>query len=213
MILRQVNACLGSERASCRSRVMGRQHALRAVFTKEKHMQQFLAHGQVALQHRMHRILGSVMQALEGAGRTVCDCTDAVPWECTMDLARQVWDKARHVDIFMQLLVHVEGSIGEGPESIMLSRCAYLQAPEEPVAGINRGLEGLACDELVQLIELAQNIGDLVMERALDFVLADEMTHMRMRSTWLREQPTEAPERLRQALELQPSMLAVDACL
>jgi hypothetical protein len=70
-----------------------------------------------------------------------------------MDMARQVWDKARHVEIFLQLLAHVEG--------------------------------------------------DPVIERALDFVVADDLTHVRMVRQWLRELPADAPERLRKALELQ----------
>ena len=169
-------------------------------------MQQFLAYDQAALQHRIHTILAGVMPAMESAGRTVCDCTDAVPWEFTMDMARQVWDKARHVDIFMHLLAHVEGSIGECPATTMLSRCADAQTPEERLAGANRGLEGLACDEFVQLIELARNIGDPVIERALDCVLTDEITHVRIRGKWLRELTASAPEPLRQALEFQQSI-------
>ena len=106
-----------------------------------------------ALQHRLPGLLVSAVQALEEAGRTVCDCTPGVPWECTMDMVRQVWDRARHVEIYLQLLAHVED--------------------------------------------------DASLERALDFVVADEMTHGRMRSTWLRELPADAPERLRKALESQ----------
>lgn len=167
-------------------------------------MQQFLAYGQAALQHRIHSTLVSVMQAMEGAGRTVCDCTAAAPWECIMDMARQVWDRARHVDILLQLLARVEGSIAQCPETTRLSPGASAQTSAERVVGVNRGLEGLAGDGLVQLIALARDIGDPVLERALDFVLADEIMHMRLRSTWLRALPADAPERLRQALECQP---------
>jgi hypothetical protein len=158
---------------------------------------------QAALRHRLHGFLTGAIQAMETAGRTVCDCTKAVPWECTMDLARQVWDKARHVDIFMQLLAHVEGSIGARPETTMPWRGAWAQTPEERGADINGGLEGLAGDGLAQLIELARNIGDPVIERALEVVLADKFTHVRLRSTWLRELPANAPARLRKALERQ----------
>jgi len=117
-----------------------------------------------------------------------------------MDLARQVWDTARHVDICLQLLAHFEGCREACPETTI--------APplEERLAGVNRGLEGLAGDGLVQLIEVARNIGDPVMERAVDVVLADESTHVRMRSTWLRELPADVPESLRKALEFQPRL-------
>jgi hypothetical protein len=162
------------------------------------------ADDRAALQYCLHGLLIGAIQAMETAGRTVCDCTDEMPWECAMDMARQVWDKARHVDICMQLLAHVEGYSGEAPETIRLSPCAYAPTPEERVIGINRGSEGLADDGLVQLIALAKHIGDPVLERALDFVLAD--AHVRMRNTWLRALPADAPERLRKALECQPGL-------
>ena len=50
---------------------------------------------------------------MEETGRTVCDVTNTGPWECTMDLARQVWDTSRHVEIFLKLLERVEGYSGE----------------------------------------------------------------------------------------------------
>jgi uncharacterized ferritin-like protein (DUF455 family) len=159
-----------------------------------------------SLRNRIHGILVGEMQAMEGAGRTVCDFTDEVPWAFTMDMARQVWDESRHVEIFLKLLEHVEGYVGEYPETTMLWRCACAETPEERVAGVNRGLEGLACDVFAQLIELAKKIGDPVIERALDFVLADEITHVRMGSKWLRELTANAPERLRKALEFQQSI-------
>jgi uncharacterized ferritin-like protein (DUF455 family) len=162
-------------------------------------------HDLESLQHHLQGLLVGAMQAMEGAGRTVCDFTDAVPWEFTMDMARQVWDESRHVEIFIKLREHVEGYIGEDPETTNLWRCACAETPEERVAGVNRGLEGLACDLLPQLIALAKKIGDPVIERALDFILADELTHVRMGSKWLRELMANAPERLRQALAYQQS--------
>jgi len=79
-----------------------------------------------------------------------------------MDLARQVWDTSRHVDIFLQLLERVEGCSGE---------CT------EPAA--ETAAAGLAGDALAQLIELAHKMNDPVIERTLDFVLADENSWVR----------------------------------
>jgi hypothetical protein len=79
-----------------------------------------------------------------------------------MDLACQVWDKSWHVETFLKLLERVEGYSGEYPET----------PAETPAAG-------LASDVLVQLIELAQKVGDPVIEQALDFVLADASMQVR----------------------------------
>jgi len=138
-------------------------------------------HDLESLRHHLHGLLFGAMQAMAGAGRTVCDFTDKVLWECTMDMARQVWGASRHVEIFFKLLEHVEGYIGEDPETTMLWRCACAEIPEERAAGVNCGLEGPACAILPQLIALAKKIGDPVIERALDFVLADEIAQVRIR--------------------------------
>ena len=84
-----------------------------------------------------------------------------------MDLARQVWDKARYIEIFLKLLEHVEGYSGEYPETIAETASA------EPVSDI-----------LAQLIKLAQKIGDADIERALDFVRAETNTRVRKDQTY-----------------------------
>jgi predicted metalloendopeptidase len=76
-----------------------------------------------SIKERVHGIMVGELQAMEGAGRTVYDFPDA-PWEFTMDMARQVWDESRHVDIYIRLLEHLDGYIGEFPETTILWRCA-----------------------------------------------------------------------------------------
>jgi uncharacterized ferritin-like protein (DUF455 family) len=74
------------------------------------------------------------------------------------------------------------------------------------VAGVNRGLEGLACDVFNQLVHIARKIGDPVLERSVDFVLADEITHVRMGSKWLTKLTEGDPERRRRAIEFQETI-------
>ena len=114
------------------------------------------------LRNGLHSFLVDTIQTLEETGRTVCDVTNTGPWECTMDLARQVWDTSRHVEILLKLLERVEGYSGAYPETTAETASAEL-----------------ADDTLAQLIDLAQKMGDADIERALDFVLAD--TNVRVR--------------------------------
>jgi hypothetical protein len=108
------------------------------------------------LRNGLDSLLVTTIQTLEETGRTVCEVTNTGPWECTMDLARQIWDTSRHVDIFLKLLERVESYSGAYPETTAETASA-----------------GPAGDTLAQLIELAQKMGDADIERALDFVLAD----------------------------------------
>jgi hypothetical protein len=127
-----------------------------------------------SMRERVHGIMVGEMQAMEGAGRTVCDFPEA-PWEFTLDMAR-LW------------------------------RCACAEDAAARVAGVNRGLEGLACDVFNQLVHIARKIGDPILERAVEFVLADEITHVRMGSKWLTKLTEGDPERRRRAIEFQENI-------
>ena len=112
-------------------------------------------------------------------------------------MARQVWDESRHAEIYMKLLEYVGSYYGEFPEGEVLWSCTQAEDPAARVAGINRGLEGLACDVFEQMIRLAQKMGDAIIERSVDYVLADEITHVRMGSKWMRKLTEGDPERFK----------------
>ncbi|HZO81010.1 MAG TPA: DUF455 family protein [Candidatus Binataceae bacterium] len=160
------------------------------------------------LKGRLHGIATGELQAMEAAGRTLFDFPDA-PWEFQLDMARQVWDESRHSEIFTRLLEYVGSYLGEFPESEILWSCTQIDDPACRVAGINRGLEGLACDVFEQIIRLGQKMGDPIIERAVDYVLADEITHVRMGSKWMRKLTEGDPERLQRAQQFQENIDAL----
>jgi uncharacterized ferritin-like protein (DUF455 family) len=157
---------------------------------------------ELRLRVRMHGIFMGELQALEGAGRTLWDFPEA-PWEFKMNMARQCWDEARHVQIYEKLLAHVGGEVGMFPENTFLFEAACAEDPVLRVAGVNRGLEGLACDVFRDMISYAEKTGDAVMKQAVDYVLADELTHVRFGSEWVREFTKDDPARARAAKEFQ----------
>jgi uncharacterized ferritin-like protein (DUF455 family) len=159
-------------------------------------------YSRLRLQVRMHGIFMGEMQALEGAGRTLWDFPDA-PWEFKMNMARQCWDEARHVQIYEKLLTHVGGHVGMVPENTFLFEAACADDPVLRVAGVNRGLEGLACDVFRDMINYAEQTGDAVLKQAVDYVLADELTHVRFGSEWVREFTKDDPQRASAAKEFQ----------
>ncbi len=157
------------------------------------------------LRQRFHGIFAGELQALEGAGRSLWDFPDA-PWEFKMNMARQCWDETRHVQIFEKLLDHVGGWVGMYPESSFLFECACSDDPAMRVAGVNRGLEGLACDVFRDMIRYAEKVGDEKMRQAIDYVLADELTHVRFGSDWVREFTKDDPEYLERTQEFRRSV-------
>ncbi|MGO9455166.1 MAG: DUF455 family protein [Candidatus Binataceae bacterium] len=157
------------------------------------------------LRARLHGIYTGELQAMEAAGRTLFDFPDA-PWEFQLDMARQVWDESRHAEIFERLVEYMGAHAGDYVETEILWRCTQAEDPAARVAGINRGLEGLACDVFDQLIRIAQRNGDEVIERSIDYVLADEITHVRMGSKWMRKLTEGDPDRLARAQAFQDTV-------
>ena len=154
------------------------------------------------LKMQLHGIFVGELQALEAAGRTLWDFPEA-PWEFKMNMARQCWDEARHVQIFEKLIDHGEGTVGEFPESTFLFESSCHDDPVLRVTGVNRCLEGLACDVFRSLADYGKEVGDDILAQAVDFVLADELTHVRFGSEWVKEFTRGDPERARRAKEFQ----------
>jgi uncharacterized ferritin-like protein (DUF455 family) len=64
---------------------------------------------------------------------------------------------------------------------------------------VNRGLEGLACDVFRDMIRYAEKTGDQTIRQAVDYVLADELTHVRFGSEWVKEFTKDDSERFERA--------------
>ncbi len=160
----------------------------------------------------MHGIFVGEIQALEGAGRTchdfpaagTADADDtAVPFALKLDMARQAWDEARHVEISVKLSEWMGTEIGEFAENTVLFEAACSNDPILRLAGVNRALEGLAIDVFTTMKEFGELAGDPYLAFCEDWMLADEVTHVKMGSDWLRRVTEHDPERRKKALEFQ----------
>jgi uncharacterized ferritin-like protein (DUF455 family) len=153
---------------------------------------------------QMHGIFVGEIQALEGAGRTAFDYdTTETPFALKLDMARQCWDEARHVEISLLLGDHMGTDVGEFSEAVTLFEAACHPDPVFRLAGVNRALEGLAIDVFTTMRDFADEMDDPVLWFAEDWMLADEVTHVKMGSTWLREVTKNDKERQARALEFQ----------
>ena len=153
---------------------------------------------------QMHGIFVGEIQALEGAGRTAYDYdTTETPFAMKLDMARQCWDEARHVEISLLLGEHMGTDVGEYSEAITLFEASCHADPVFRLAGVNRALEGLAIDVFTTMRDFASEMDDPVLWFAEDWMLADEVTHVKMGSTWLRELTKNDADRQKRALEFQ----------
>ena len=156
----------------------------------------------------MHGIFVGEIQALEGAGRTCFDFDtgdgrEEAPFALKLDMARQCWDEARHVEISCKLSEHMGSEIGEFGEQVLLYEAACNPDPVLRLTGVNRALEGLAIDVFNTMRDFGSAISDPVLYFCEDWMLADEVTHVKMGSDWLRRLTDNDPERRQQALDFQ----------
>jgi len=156
----------------------------------------------------MHSIFVGEIQALEGAGRTCWDFDtgtgrEEAPFELKLDMARQCWDEARHVEISIKLTEHMGTEIGEFSEQTMLFEAACNADPVLRLTGVNRALEGLAIDVFNSMRDYGTATTDPVLYFCEDWMLADEVTHVKMGSDWLRRITANDKERQKQALDFQ----------
>ncbi len=152
----------------------------------------------------MHGIFVGEIQALEGAGRTCFDFDDEdAPFALKLDMARQCWDESRHVEISVKLSEWMGTEIGEFTESTFLYEAACADDPVLRLCGVNRALEGLAIDVFNTMKEFGDVSGNPVLEFCEDWMLADEVTHVKMGSDWLRRLTEKDTERRNRALEFQ----------
>jgi len=161
-----------------------------------------------AARQLMHGIFVGEIQALEGAGRTCWDFDtgvgrEDVPFEMKLDMARQCWDEARHVEISCKLSDWMGTELGEFAESTFLYEAACNPDPILRLTGVNRALEGLAIDVFNTMREFGQSAGDPVLSFCEDWMLADEVTHVKMGSDWLRRLTANDKDRQKQALDFQ----------
>ena len=153
----------------------------------------------------MHGIFMGEMQALEAAGRSAWDFTDddQLPWKFQLDMARQCWDETRHVEIYSALLDHVDAEIGEFPENLFLFEFGCSADPAERVVGVNRCLEGLALDVFNDTIRFGKQADDDAIWRSVDYVSADEVTHVRFGQVWSKALTEGDPDRRKKVVEFQ----------
>jgi uncharacterized ferritin-like protein (DUF455 family) len=118
-------------------------------------------------------------------------------------MARQCWDEARHVEISVKLTEHMGSEIGEFAEQTLLFEAACNSDAILRLAGVNRALEGLAIDVFNTMREFGGAVSDPVLYFCEDWMLADEVTHVKMGSDWLRKVTADDPERRKSALEFQ----------
>ena len=160
----------------------------------------------------MHGIFVGEIQALEGAGRTCwdfevgagngeasrrCPSSSSSTWPASAGTRPAT---ARSPSSSATTWAPRSAS---SPRTPFLYEAACNPDPVLRLTGVNRALEGLAIDVFNTMREFGDVAGDPVLEFCEDWMLADEVTHVKMGSDWLRRLTANDKERQERALEFQ----------
>jgi hypothetical protein len=122
-----------------------------------------------------------------------------------------MWDETRHTQLNLQLLEAQGGALGEYPDTLVGGPPPDAQQipptqPEDPVLGfstINVGLEGFALSVFERTRELAEHVGDRLMEHCHDYNMADEYLHVASGDYWIERLTEDNPALERKARDQQ----------
>src|SRR5207253_5622497 len=65
--------------------------------------------------HKFHQLLYGEIETTDRMGKMIAEFPD-LPWEMRMDLAHQMWDEARHIEIVAKVVEEeLDGDLGYGP--------------------------------------------------------------------------------------------------
>lgn len=157
--------------------------------------------GRVRLLHIA--LINLEIPAIEVCARIIAEFPEA-PWELKLDMARQIWDEARHAVMCRDRLLELGGRLGQFPyhhkvwEQAMAGTLQAAPGEAADPAARRRRLaerfvttqrihEGNGLDQTLLARETLLAVGDPVTARIMDFICADEVNHVRYGNRWIEE--------------------------
>jgi hypothetical protein len=131
------------------------------------------------------RVQRDEIDALEVVANILYDLTEA-PFEMQMDLARAIWDEARHAQIGHQNLLRLGFDPFKVPCNILGIKVRSPLPPLISLATLNILGEQSIVDSLRQLSKCAYERGDKAIAVSFDFIYSDEIVHLRKGRFWLK---------------------------
>ena len=130
------------------------------------------------------RVQRDEIDAIETFANVLFDLS-AAPFDLQMDLARFIWDEARHAEIGHQALRRLGYEPFEMPCSIIGINVRSPLAPEVALAQISVFGELSIVGPMRQLSDQAYRLDDRETGLTFDYIHADEILHLRRGRKWL----------------------------
>jgi uncharacterized ferritin-like protein (DUF455 family) len=150
--------------------------------------------------HLLHDLLNSEFITVERTGRILAEFPE-LPWAMRIDMARQSWDEARHAEIIQRRLEELGGHVGMYPVNFWgWEMDVNRPDPLERLALSNMTFERESSKHVRDWIAKAKNTDDNESVRVLEYILADEVTHVQYGLHWVDELTKNDPVRRKRVL-------------
>ena len=143
---------------------------------------------------KFHQLLYGEVDTTDRMGKMICEFPD-LPWEMRMDLAHQMWDEARHIEIVAKACEEeLGGKLGYAPWSLAWW---WMQDERDPLRRLTVTNSWGERDLMPTLREWRKHAAEQGMTRVAelcDYLQADELTHVRLGTQWIRHFTDSKPE-------------------
>jgi hypothetical protein len=150
---------------------------------------------------KFHQLLYGEVETTDRMGKMLAEYPD-LPWELRMELAHQMWDEARHIEIVAKACEDLMGAdLGYGPWSLVWW---WMQNEEDPLRRItvtNSWAEANLMHTLREWREKATERGYTRVAELADYLQADELTHVKLATNWIRRLTEDDDERRAELVE------------
>lgn len=143
--------------------------------------------GREGFRHKFHQLLYGEVETTDRMGKMIAEFPD-LPWELRMELAHQMWDEARHIEIVAKAVEdELDGELGYGPWSL---QWWWMQNETDPLKRITV-TNSWAEKNLMQTLRIwrteAEKRGFTRIAELCDYLQADELTHVKLATRWIRQ--------------------------
>src|SRR3954447_10172491 len=143
--------------------------------------------------HKFHQLLYGEVETTDRMRKMLAEFP-GLPWEMRLELAHQMWDEARHIEIVAKVVEdELGGELGYGPWSLVWW---WMQNEEDPLRRItvtNCWAERNLMRTLRQWRTEAEKRGYTRIAELADYLQADERTHVRLATDWIQKLTEDDP--------------------
>lgn len=145
--------------------------------------------------HKFHQLLYGEVETTDRMGKMLAEFPE-LPWEMRMELAHQMWDEARHIEIVAKAVEEeLGGELGYGPWTLVWWWMQNDPDPLRRIAVTNSWAEANLMHTLKVWRDEAEKRGYTRIAELADYLQADERTHVRLATDWIQKLTEDEPQR------------------